>query len=31
MKRAIVLSGGGAKGAYEAGFLLVCKRIKPTF
>ena len=31
MKRAIVLSGEGSKGAYRSRFLTCCKRIKPTF
>lgn len=31
MKRAIVLSGGGSKGAYEAGFLLAAKELNQHF
>lgn len=31
MKRALVLSGGGSKGAYEAGFLLAAKELNQHF
>lgn len=31
MKRAIVLSGGGSKGAYEAGFLKAAKELNQSF
>lgn len=31
MKKAIVLSGGGSKGSYEAGFLLAAKELSQSF